>query len=286
LLLLVALSCCALTQGEWSEEMENPGMFEGDIVLDPDEKEEGWNSYASIKGGRWPLTIPYVIERSIGSGGVTAINNAIAQYHKYTCLRFVKRSRESSYISFYRGGGCSSPVGYRRGRVNKISLAGGCWRTGIVMHEIGHTIGLYHEQSRPDRDNYVRIIERNIQRGMAFNFRKARNIDSLGTPYDFRSMMHYGSTAFGRGRRTIETKDPNNQRLIGQRGGFSEIDIKQIALMYCDGKPNGTLPPPTPAPCKDYNRRCQEWADRDPSECKVNPRYMLRWCKKSCKVCT
>merc|ERR1711964_122038 len=148
---------------------ENPGMYEGDIVLDPDEVEKGWNQYASIKGGRWPLTIPYVIERSIGSGGRTAIANAIANYHKSTCLRFKQRSNERTYISFYKGGGCSSPVGYRSGRVNRISLAGGCWRTGIVMHEIGHSIGLYHEQSRPDRDRYVRIISKNIQRGMAYN---------------------------------------------------------------------------------------------------------------------
>ena len=70
---------------------------------------------------------------------------------------------------------------------------------------------------------------------MQFNFNKhsTRTIDSLGTPYDFRSMMHYGSTAFGGGRRTIEAIDSKNQRLIGQRGGFSEIDIKQINLMYC-----------------------------------------------------
>merc|ERR1711964_702034 len=103
-------------------------------------------------------------------------------------------------------------------------------------------------------------------------------INSLGTPYDFRSMMHYGATAFGRGRMTIQTVDPQKQGQIGQRGGFSDIDIKQINLMYCSGKPQPSQGPAPPAPCKDYHSRCQEWANRNPSECKVNPRYMLRWC--------
>lgn len=260
------------------------------MVLDPDEFEKGWDvnkgsgTFASIKGGRWPLNIPYVVESSIGSRGRAAITNAIANYHKSTCLRFKKRTNERAYITFHRGNGCSSPVGYRSGRVNRISLAAGCWSTGIVMHEIGHSIGLYHEQSRPDRDQFVKINYNNIQSGMGYNFNKFNydRINSLGTPYDFRSMMHYGSTAFGRGRTTIQAINPANQRLMGQRGGFSAIDIKQIGLMYCGGKvPSGA--PPTN--CQDQNPSCPGWAARNPSECKVNPRYMLRMCKKSCKVC-
>lgn len=71
--------------------------------------------------------------------------------------------------------------------------------------------------------------------GNQFNFQKytTRTIDSLRTPYDFRSMMHYGSTAFGGGRMTIQTINSRNQKLLGQRGGFSSIDIQQINKMYC-----------------------------------------------------
>jgi len=104
-----------------------------------------------------------------------------------------------------------------------------------VMHEIGHSLGLYHEHSRPDRDNYVKIILHNVLERARFNFNKQPHsrIDSLGTPYDYKSMMHYSATAFGSGKITIQTKDRNMQYVIGQRTGFSEIDKKQINLMYC-----------------------------------------------------
>merc|ERR1712002_97614 len=271
----------------WVKEMENNGAYQGDILLDPDEHMPGWkngsSTFASIKGGRWPGgIIPYFIESSIGYQGIKAIQSAIANYHKYTCLRFHRRTNEREYLSFYRGGGCMSPIGYRAGRVNRISLATGCWYTGVTMHEIGHSIGFWHEQMRPDRDRYVRIIWSNIQRGMNSQFAKcdARIIDSLGTPYDFSSMMHYGSYAFSayRGRKTIETIDPNNQRLIGQRNGFSEVDKKQIGLMYKNicGK-GGT----GGGGCVDLNKYCGPWAKR--GECQKNPDWMKKNCCKSCK---
>lgn len=276
---------------EWVIEMENENLFEGDIVLDPSEKaslDMGEYVYGSIKGSRWPNgVVPYSITSSIGSSGARAIQNAIAQYHKHTCIRFKKRTNEWNYISFYRGSGCSSPVGKRLLGANSISLGNGCYQIGTIMHEIGHSLGLYHEQSRPDRDKYVKILWNNIPSAQQHNFKKKSTwvVDSLGTPYDYGSMMHYGRTAFGRGRVTIQPLKPNAR--IGQRSGFSSIDIKQINLMYkCKNTGGGgevTASPPQA--CTDNHARCLEWAGRDPSECKVNPNYMLRVCKKSCKAC-
>merc|ERR1711936_312487 len=123
----IVLLLCAFAPalGMWAPELEVEGAFQGDIILDPDEFEQGWNksketTYASIKGGRWPNgVVPYYIEGSArGASGV--IKKAINDYHKYTCIRFKPRTNERTYISFYKGKGCSSPIGYRSGRVNRI----------------------------------------------------------------------------------------------------------------------------------------------------------------------
>ena len=42
---------------------------------------------------------------------------------------------------------------------------------------------------------------------MQFNFRKQTDIDSQGSPYDYRSVMHYGKKAFGGDKITLDPID-------------------------------------------------------------------------------
>lgn len=69
------------------------------------------------------------------------------------------------------------------------------FQPGIIAHEFGHALGLVHEQTRPDRDDYVEILEKNVNVHYKSNFKKNNwdNVDSYDIPYDYESIMHYGS---------------------------------------------------------------------------------------------
>ena len=112
-------------------------------------------------------------------------------------------------IQFTNGSGCSSYVGrLGRGREQSVTLGRGCFSVGIVLHELLHALGIWHEQSRPDRDGYIRIITDNIKERHRHNFRKRNSylIDYHGEGYDYNSVMHYSLTAFRKssGLHTIE----------------------------------------------------------------------------------
>jgi len=105
--------------------------------------------------------VPFVIESSIGQTGRTAILAAAADISSYSCINLEPRSNQVKYLSFYRGSGCSSSVG-AVSRIQRISLGFGCWYKGTVIHEILHSLGFWHEQSRPDRDSHVTLNEANV----------------------------------------------------------------------------------------------------------------------------
>ena len=58
-----------------------------------------------------------------------------------------------------------------------------------IMHEFMHAIGLFHMQSRPDRDDYVQIHFDNIQDGKEHNFNKCESCLTYDVPYDAKSFM-------------------------------------------------------------------------------------------------
>ncbi len=208
------------------ERVDGLAIFEGDIMLYPVRLNAAGRPEVEY---RWPNGwIPYVIQN--GHPDRDNILEAIRQVNSKTVLSIFPRSNEENYVEFVSQAGCSSPVG-RIGGKQTIRI-GGCGR-GSIMHEILHTAGLYHEQSRSDRDNYVRINFGNIEEGYQHNFNRVSNSINICS-YDFGSIMHYPPYAFSRnGQPTIEAIVPIPPGVVmGQRADLSSCDIKGIRQLY------------------------------------------------------
>ena len=190
-----------------------------------------------------------------GSGTVSAANqtaainamNAIAARAGVIFRPAV--SGDVNRITFQNSSFNNSPIGMQGGAqiINIVS-----WNSQIIIcHELYHSLGFWHEQSRLDRGTFITVNGANIcgssssvgctagtatgncclcidANGLCtpcgFNFNTQAGTSTYG-PYDFGSFMHYGRTAFSCNLLdTITVNEPFNaqwQAVIGQRSAFS-----------------------------------------------------------------
>nr|CAD7407867.1 unnamed protein product [Timema poppensis] len=216
---------------------EMSGQFEGDIMIDdvrnalddetsrwPDgvipfyiQKEDFSNTAGQDSTPDFPI-IGSPVYREVdalehaatkaGKEDMDIIKGAIKEYHQKTCLRFrpYKKGDEDHVIVRGNRSGCWSYVGKRGGGQVLNLQTPGCVHHGIVIHELLHMLGFYHQQSAPERDDFVKINWENIKTGKDHNFQKRNTsrVTNYGVKYDYGSIMHYSSHAFSKnGEATI-----------------------------------------------------------------------------------
>ncbi|NWW77661.1 MEP1A protein, partial [Climacteris rufus] len=205
-------------------------LFQGDILLPKNQRNALRN-----ENSRWKFPIPYILGDDLDLNAKGVILQAFEMFRLKSCVDFKPYEGEKNHIFFRKLDGCWSMVGDLQTGQN-LSIGAGCDYRAIVEHEILHALGFYHEQSRMDRDDYVKIWWDEIIEGKEHNFLKYDDsyITDLNTPYDYESLMHYEPLSFNKNASvpTITAKIPAFDDIIGQRLDFSAIDLERLNRMY------------------------------------------------------
>jgi uncharacterized repeat protein (TIGR01451 family) len=164
--------------------------------------------------GLWPVVngavrVPYTITINTGQLSSTATNISAAISEANTQLAGVAQwvpaaASDTFQVNFNftvgdESGACEAIVGMRGDPVNPIQPIGGSENCTVttILHEMGHALGLYHEQSRVDRNSYVTYNEGAVDKPQHANFDILPTLTDSGL-YNYASIMEYSSFLFSR----------------------------------------------------------------------------------------
>ena len=208
---------------------------------------------------------------------------------KVSCVVFIDLDQETyskaDYIFFAADGGNSGKSGLgcwsflgRVGGQQTLNLGDDkCFELATVVHEVLHGLAFVHEQSRPDRNDYIKVNMDMVQPAHASNFdmRDWLEVDTRQSYYDFSSVLHYPYNAFAKtsDQATIETvhsgdEDSLYEGVVDPDSPLSPADVVELSLAYhC---------PITSAAMVDYvNHNRRMLANRVTPECCVEDEQLV-----------
>jgi hypothetical protein len=209
--------------------------------------------------------IPYEMAPNFSDAERQRIRAAMDLWGRTAPVTFVQRTTQTGFLAVTRdevtdaltASPCFAAVGNRLGTMSRINLGGGCSSSSVTIeHELGHVLGFHHEHQRPDRDTYITIDIGNVAGNARFAFDRY-NFPAYG-PYDFGSIMHYGSKYFALdvSRPTIIPKPgyegPGAQMGLGQTP--SENDHNMMAVLYFSQMGESALRTPTESTRTRFDR--------------------------------
>jgi Astacin (Peptidase family M12A) len=126
------------------------------------------------------------------------------------------------------------------------------------LHEFGHALGLWHEQSRNDRETRITVLYDNIVSDYTDQYDKSSGDGAGYGTYDYGSVMHYavynGVSKMSNGKQlptfTVNNSfDPASEvtdaSQIGRRDALSGGDLKALSYLYGNIAPTITRVKPT-----------------------------------------
>ena len=171
----------------------------------------------------WPTPqIPYSIDPNLPNPD--RVLRAIQYFNENSPVQFVPFNGEKDSLVFAPGQElCLSYLG-KIGGAQPIYLDDRCAENEI-RHEIMHALGFIHEQSRPDRDQFVQVNWDNIEderQGQFFTIAEKPTSPLKNRPFDYNSVMIYSPTLF--------TKDRSKPNMISKTGKSIEPTVNALSL--------------------------------------------------------
>jgi len=221
---------------ENANEQAGIDLRDGDIMRSP--HASSLRSTLNDEYYRWDLPIPVELSSAMNLKARGEYLEAMVEYELRTCVSFKPWEGEDDFISIYPLGGCWSYVGHVYPSQQNVSIGNGCEWSVTIEHELMHALGIYHEQSRPDRDDYIFLDLEQVEAGKEHNFNKydLEFVSPVDTPYAYDSIMHYGAYSFNvADKPTLVPRIEFFTPILGQRKTFSPLDAERInKLYYCD----------------------------------------------------
>lgn len=231
-------------------DLDSVYVFQGDIRISK-------NSLSEFRGAvrtdsRWnDNTVHYLLSNfsSSSEAAKLLVYKAIKDIENRTYLDFIPKVKDDGVTSYLKisyteenlGYAYSDYIGRKPIGVNNIvipkSMLVNSYGVGVTIHEICHALGMYHEQSRADRDEYINVDFSNAKDPAQFKTYKERNENGKDIgPFDFNSIMLYGSFSGSKNpMRPVMTKKDGSY-FFPQEDSLSQQDVQSLIHLYPAGR--------------------------------------------------